>query len=467
MKIANRAGTLVFALIAVASSSAAVAANADTEKQKKWYQQNVVDAYEKVGHGDAKWNDAARAMLAAFARMHATDQTPTRDEDDIIWHQSQVTRKHKCSDPLVQYVTARNLEFWNREPAAIADYVLPVADAMQASRYHAVYKCRALLRAAQYKAKSPQDVGESLRERRKLLEQAMEKLPAIAADADVPRGVIYALMEDIGEVSKLVTNDRQTYAAKAFKILDEKCKDRSLVLAVMGRFYVEYAWDARGLGFANKVNDDNFKLMAERLKPAAVAAEEAWAIDNNNVLPCLVMLQVELGEGEGRERMETWYKRAVAADPDSYSARARKLLYLEPKWHGDDMRDLLAFGRECRDGGNWDAGIPLVLVDAHLTAARYTETGLQPKPSPAYFRDDPQAWADVKQVYDEYLKRVPDSLYHRSRCAQIAAWAGQWAEADKQFKAMGDRFSYNYFRNGTRYRAVRAEVAQHISSPPS
>ncbi|MEA2736620.1 MAG: hypothetical protein QOE14_3071 [Humisphaera sp.] len=466
MKTANRAGTLiVFVIIAVitVSSSVAIAANADTEKQKKWSQQNIVDAYEKVGQGDAKWNDAARTMVAAFARMHATDQTPTRDEDDIIWHQSQVTRKHKCSDPLVQYITARNMEYWNRDVDAVANYVFPTAKAMQASQYHAVYKCRALVRAAQYKAKSTQNVGESLRDGRKFLEQALEHMPAIAADAEVPRGVIFTLMEDIGEVSKLATNDRQTFASRASKILEEKCRDRSLVLSVMANFYVDYAWDARGRGFADAVNDENFKQMGDRLKPAAIAAEESWAIDNNNVLPCLVMLQVELGQGEGRERMETWFKRAIAADPDSEVARRMKLYYLEPKWHGDGVRDILAFGRECRAGGNWDAGTPLLLVDAHLTAARYTESGYQPKPSPEYFKNDPQAWADVKQVYDEYLKRVPDSLYHRSRYAQIAAWAGQWAEADKQFKAMGDRFSYSYFRNGTRYRAVRAEVETHVS----
>lgn len=442
-------------------SALAHGANAEREKLRNWFQQHVVAAYEKVGHRDDKWNAPARQMLSAFARMHSVDRSPTLDEDDIILTQSAATRKQKCSDPMVLYITVRSMEYWNRAPESIAVYALQCAETMQESGYHPIYKSKALLRAAEYKFRSKKDVGESMKEARTLLERAVEHVEAVAQDADLPREMVYSLIEEIGEVSREVTRDRQEFAVRAFKLLDANCKDRSLVLSVMGKFYADYAWDARGLGFADQVNDENIKLMAERLKPAALAAEEAWTLDQHNVRASLVMPQVELGQGEGRERMETWFKRAMIADPDSYRACGRKLHYLEPKWYGDDVEDMLAFGRECLSGGNWEAGIPLILVDAHLAAARYTEDGYQPKPSPAYFAN-PLTWADVKKVYDEYLRRVPDSLYHRSRYAQIAAWAGQWAEADKQFKVMGDKFSYNYFRTRTKYRAARAEVETHL-----
>lgn len=457
-----RFGACVVLVLGCCSSLTCAAAVPEREKLKRWFQANVVEAYDKTGQRDAKSDAAARQMVAAFARMHSVDRSPTRDEDDILLEQSAITRKHKCADPMVLYITVRSMEHWHRAPEAIAPYAAQCAEAMQTSAYHPAYKCKSLLRAAQYKMKSKTDIAASIRAARELLERATAHVDAIAADRDVPREIVLDVIEDIGEVSREVTGSREHFAAKAFKTLDARCKDRSLVLTAMANFYRDYAWDARGRGFADQVNEENFELMAERLEPAAMAAEEAWTIDNNNSFACRAMLGIELGQGEGRERMETWFKRAMAADPDSYDACMNKLQYLEPKWYGADVNDMLAFGRECLAGGNWDVGLPLVLIDAHLAAARYTADGYQPRPSPAYFRDDPQAWADVKQVYDEYLRRLPDSLYHRSRYAQIAAWAGQWAEADEQFKAMGDKISYGYFRTGTKYRAARAEVEQHV-----
>jgi hypothetical protein len=67
-------------------------------------------------------------------------------------------------------------------------------------------------------------------------------------------------------------------------------------------------------------------------------------------------------------------------------------------------------------------------------------------------------------VYDAYLKRFPNALYHRSRYAELATWAGKWKEADAQFRTMGDQFSYTHFRNGTAYRRVRAEVEAKLAA---
>ena len=114
---------------------------------------------------------------------------------------------------------------------------------------------------------------------------------------------------------------------------------------------------------------------------------------------------------------------------------------------------------------NWDSGIPLILIDAHFDAARYVQGVDLAAQRRAYFQANPQAWTDVKAVYDEYLRRVPDSRYHRSRYAEIASWAGQWEEAERQFKAMGDRFSFTWFRTATHYRQVRVEVQSHLTSP--
>ena len=154
-----------------------------------------------------------------------------------------------------------------------------------------------------------------------------------------------------------------------------------------------------------------------------------------------------------------WFEAGKLADPSNYQIYVQKLTTLEPKWHGD-FEQMAAFGRACLSEGRWEARIPLLLVEAHLTASRYVPEGLALKPQPGYFRDNEAAWNDVKAVYDEYLKRVPESIFHRSRYATIAAWCGRWDEAATQLKALNGRCSRNWFGSDDAAAAFRLSVAE-------
>jgi hypothetical protein len=144
--------------------------------------------------------------------------------------------------------------------------------------------------------------------------------------------------------------------------------------------------------------------------------------------------------------MERWYRRAIEADPTMDATLEAKLEYLEPKWHGSEQ-EMLAFGRELLKDGNWESRQPLKLVDVHLQLVMTERVGVGGNyydRCAAYFKRHPEAWADVKAVYDGYLERVPDSRYHRTRYAVIAAWCGEWLEADRQFQALGERVASVY-----------------------
>ena len=66
--------------------------------------------------------------------------------------------------------------------------------------------------------------------------------------------------------------------------------------------------------------------------------------DASTVLRRMSGAKVAMGLGEGRPEVERWFGRAVKADPDDLAAYRMKLLYLEPKWHGDAQgREMLEF----------------------------------------------------------------------------------------------------------------------------
>jgi hypothetical protein len=225
--------------------------------------------------------------------------------------------------------------------------------------------------------------------------------------------------------------DRGRLCDKLFPAWSEARPKEPGAWAFKGAQYVKYAWDARGIGMANTVKDEGWKLMAERLKVAQEALEHAYALDPTDPRAPTEMLAVELGQGEGRDRMESWWKRAMEANPDNYQACTSKLYYLEPKWYGS-AEAMLAFGRECLKEGNWEGRIPFVLRDAHWTLAGYA------KDRDAYFAR-PEVWQDIRSVYEPYLARHPESAFDRSYYAYYATLCGQWGEARKQFEVLGDK----------------------------
>jgi hypothetical protein len=199
-----------------------------------------------------------------------------------------------------------------------------------------------------------------------------------------------------------------------------------------GYFYVKYAWDARGGGWANTVTDDGWRKMAERLTQARGALEEAWKLDPNSDAAATEMLTVELGQGNDRASMEKWFSRAMQANPDNYQACRSKMYYLEPKWHGSP-EEMITFGRECLAARNWATNSPFLILDAHDTlATNYL------KDKDTYFRQ-PEVWTDICAVYQPMLRAEPKTAWTRSRLAYYASLAGKWDEADRQFKLLGNR----------------------------
>jgi hypothetical protein len=142
------------------------------------------------------------------------------------------------------------------------------------------------------------------------------------------------------------------------------------------------------------------------------------------------MLTIELGQGLGRERMESWFRYGTAVDPGNSYLYAQKLHYLAPQWHGSP-EEMVAYGRELLAAKQWNLKLPLMLVLAYFQLAQS-----HADPSELY-QADPQACRDVTAIYDAYLKQYPDAVYERSSYALTLYYCGQYAAANQQFKALG------------------------------
>ncbi|MEP6757252.1 MAG: hypothetical protein ABJA67_17230 [Chthonomonadales bacterium] len=208
-----------------------------------------------------------------------------------------------------------------------------------------------------------------------------------------------------------------------------------LVKLIRGHYFIELAWKERGSAYANQVGASQLTNFEEKLRKAEAELEAAWELNPKQPLIPEEMMTVELGQGKGRDRLELWFQRAVHLDTNNFRACRQKLYYLEPKWYGSPQ-DEIAFGRECVASTNWGGEIPLLLVQAHQSLAKYL-----PKEKQSDYWLLPGVWEDVQSAYNKYLKAHPKDLLERSYYAVFAYSGSHWDVLNEQLLLLG---SENY-----------------------
>jgi tetratricopeptide (TPR) repeat protein len=404
-------------------------ASAARIRARNWLQRTLVEDYDRVGKTSPQWNNDARQLLRVTAE---TWNRRVLEDRTIILCNTRLKRA-QCSDPLVEYALGRLFEASNFNHAK-------TAVALAESRYHPAHRCTAWVRAA-LTSWLP-----SSTERNR--DEALKLLPEAVAAPDVPDIIIIEICELL-EAS--FGRNRKAAFDKIDPILAKGRPESSALYAYRGIFYTRYAWDARGGGWAKDVTPEGWQLMNERLAQAEAALEKAWQLDPTNARVATAMITVEMGQSKGRPRMEQWFGRAMQADPDNYDACTAKALYLEPKWHGS-AKEMLEFGRDCLRDGNFNAGLPLILADAHKALSVYE------KDPNAYFAAG--VWEDIEAAYEPYLKARPNACMDRSNYMMFACRCGQWTLASQQLGELGQNVQPGAFGGPNQFQEMRRQIDQ-------
>jgi hypothetical protein len=421
------------------------------QSRRDWTKRTVLLPFEKSAPQGAPWEaHARRALAAAEAYFPLTHREP--DLLEVLWSASREAVAAGCDDPLIQYFRVRwSGSFEKMSPAERNRLFLAAAWGLSESNYPEVRRAHALANAAVFLLSHPDSVPAGRAQARQLLATAAGLLPAILQDPHPEaRAEALEVCTPLLHCSRALDGDRQVGYRKVDALLERANAPRVFRLLLRGKFYTEYAWDARGSAVAGMVPPEAWKPFEQRLREAERALEEAWELDRTSALAPTCMLSVALGLGYPRERMELWFRRALQADPDCYDACVAKLLYLEPKWYGS-REDMLAFARECVRTKNAEGGLPLLLPYAHRVLA------LSPR---AYYSASPAVWQDVRAGYEAYLAKHPDARAARTWYAKEAYWCGRYREAHQQFQRLGDRAWVYAFDNEAQYEHIRAACAR-------
>jgi len=169
----------------------------------------------------------------------------------------------------------------------------------------------------------------------------------------------------------------------------------------------------------------------------------------------LKMMTIALGQGQGRERMELWFDRAMKLDPNNTDACNSKLWYLEPKWYGS-VEDMLAFGRECVHNTKWGGRVPLILVDAHIAI----RNEFIPDTERSAYWSRPEVWADLKSAHTRFFELYPDASGWYPNYAWYAYQAGDWSAFNEMVPKLGPA-NYDFFGGETNFNQMVAVANAH------
>src|SRR5205085_1588049 len=141
-------------------------------------------------------------------------------------------------------------------------------------------------------------------------EAAMSLWPEAIAEPGLP-------LEHAVDLGHLVVNAQARYGADRIEVVQKLLPDfekafpkSSAPFVLAGNVCTQYAWDARGGGWANTVTPEGWKLFHERLEMASVFLEKGYQLDPADPAAATAMLHVELGQGRGKDVMEKWFQRA-------------------------------------------------------------------------------------------------------------------------------------------------------------
>ena len=317
-----------------------------------------------------------------------------------------------CDDPIVLYIYAHS-SFGRNYPGVpeLDRRYTAAAKALASSKYPAIRRAIGLIRGGYY---GVYRFGPAIRaDARRCLDAALALFPeSFETDSLTPsmRRVWRSELELLRKSMTFFNGDSKEVFDKIDAVLAKAPAAKGLRLYFRGRFYTDYAWEARGSGMASTVTEVGWQKFNERATEARKAFEEAWNLDKKDSQSAAAMITVEMAIGEGnRNEMEKWFWRAMDADNDNLEACKNKLLWLEPKWHGSPEK-MLEFARACRDTKNWRSRIPLLLSEAHDRLAGY-----MPETKQIEYMSEPDVWQDIRGVYLEYLKNVPDDTLARHR----------------------------------------------------
>jgi len=205
-----------------------------------------------------------------------------------------------------------------------------------------------------------------------------------------------------------------------------QAKPQSITARVaLARFLRDYAWHARGSGYANTVTDESWQLFGQRLTRAAAILTDAKNLKETCPVYWSTFLGVALGLEANKEQYDRIFDQAARAEPDYHFYYQTRAVYLLPRWHGQpgEWEEDLAKSADRIGGEDGDMLYAQVVWDIHHYGSSDN----------VFDENKGISWERVDRGFEVIEKRFPDSIAAKNERAHLAGLAGDKEKARKYF----------------------------------
>ncbi|MBI2263934.1 MAG: DUF4034 domain-containing protein [Armatimonadetes bacterium] len=194
-----------------------------------------------------------------------------------------------------------------------------------------------------------------------------------------------------------------------------------------GDFYIDWAWAARGGGYADTVTEEGWKFYNERIELARKSLEEAEKYGKDVYLYNRLMT-VARAESSPREECEAAFRKATAMDPEFYGSYMEMAEYLLPRWHGGPG-EFERFVESATDMTRSRVRESMYAVIAHAMQSTYGGN---------FFSETTISWSRVDKGFRDLEKRRPNSEIVLNMHAHMACIAKDRKTAKQLFLKIGE-----------------------------
>lgn len=209
---------------------------------------------------------------------------------------------------------------------------------------------------------------------------------------------------------------------------------------------VNYAWKARGEGFADSVSAEGWRQFRGRLVLAEKELDEGERLGTKCPHWYVPKLRIGLGQGWELDRFDKVFNEGVALEPTYYYLYRLKAVYLLPRWHGE-AGDWERFADESyqRVGGK-DGAILYYLIGSHLR----TYYGRW------YFRQSQVSWPRMREGFIELDRAFGVSNERLNEACLLAALAEDRETAQPLFARIGENPDLSVWKSKVNFDVYRA-----------
>jgi hypothetical protein len=384
------------------------------KEDEPWYQNHLRTAYDSFGQKDPRWDEPMRRLLDTVAHHRARAGTAT--PPDLI-QLIEETAGAGCTDPLFLYLQARY------QPDGEHNFI-QAESAMRTSRYGPLERFYAAWRSGMQldsadQAAAAQRLGEAV----DLLKQVLREPTMLPREAE---RIVFNFSYFVRRTSGRTACYR--VESDVLPILAARWPNDPDILRCSGAVHIQLGWLARGTGWSYTVTPEGSERWQKELAIAEELLEASWKLAPSPDTADF-MMEVELGQGRGRDRMELWFSRAMQLDPGNTKVCASKMFYLTPRWYGS-RDELIKFARECATNRAWGGAVPLCVFNT----LEYVEDDL-PADERLGFWTRKEIWAITSAAYERYLELYPGDINQRQQFILAAYRARAWKILNRQLKA--------------------------------